>query len=333
MRIIFKLIPIIILALSTSIIFSQNDETITSFDIQGHRGARGLQPENTLPAFETALDLGVTTLEFDMHFTADDEVIVWHDDVIPYEKCRLPEGVSESDLGIEADTGLIREETLKISRLTLEQVQAFICDVNPDPAQFPDQSADGTVLAGADYHIPTLAEVFTFVENYAQADEKTDVQRENASQVLFNIETKRKPNDSSAIGDDFDGENAGAFELAILDVIAEFDVLERVILQSFDHRSLWAIKAAEPDITLAALTNRDRPRLSFYADQGVAIWSPRYTELNQALLAEAHELDILVIPWTVNDRDDMQMLIELGVDGIISDFPDRLVDLVDSQSE
>lgn len=333
MKLTTKLILVMILTLLTVNLSAQDAELPTKFDIQGHRGARGLQPENTLPAFETALDLGVTTLELDMHFTADGEVVIWHDDVIPPEKCRLPDGVTEADLGIEEDTGLIREDTLKISRLTLEQVQAFICDVNPDPRQFPDQSTEGTLLAGADYHMLTLAELFTFVETYAQSDEKTDAQRENASQVFFNIETKRKPNDPSAIGDDFDGENAGAFELAILNVIAEYDVLERIVLQSFDHRSLWAIKAAEPDITLAALTNRDRPRLLVYAEQGATIWSPNYNELTQELLDEAHELGILVIPWTVNNSGDMQRLITMGVDGLISDFPDLLIEVVKQANE
>lgn len=298
------------------------------FDAQGHRGVRGLYPENTLPSFETALDLGVTTLELDLHFTADNVVVIWHDEAIDYEKCRLPDGVTEETLGIVDDSLIFSANPLQISKLTLEQVQAFICDLNPDTTRFPTQVNSGTDLAQDNYHIQTLDALFLFVGDYSNSDLKTEDQRLNASQVLFNIETKRQVNNLGAIGDDFDGENAGAFELAILDIIYEHDMLERVIVQSFDHRSVWAIKAVEPDIVIAVLTNRGQVRLSFYAEQNADIWSPNYTELTQSLLDEAHELGLRVIPWTVNDTQSMQALIEMGVDGIITDYPDILLMLL-----
>lgn len=298
------------------------------FDIQGHRGARGLHPENTLPSFETALDLGVTTLELDLHFTADNIVVIWHDEAINYDKCRLPDGVTEETLGIDDDSLIFSANPLQISRLTLEQVQAFICDLNPDTARFPTQNNSGTDLAQNNYQIQTLDALFTFVETYSNSEDKTEEQRLNASQVLFNIETKRQVNNLGAIGDDFDGENAGAFELAILDIIYEHDMLERVIVQSFDHRSVWTIKAVEPDITIAVLTNRGRVQLAFYAEKNADIWSPNYTQLTQSLIDEAHELGLRVIPWTVNDSQSMQSLIEMGVDGIITDYPDMLLMLL-----
>lgn len=322
-----KFIILTILFLLTFTVIAQ--DVPDNFDIQGHRGARGLQPENTLPAIETALDLGVTTLELDMHYTLDGVVVMWHDATIPPEKCRLPDGVSEADIGItDNDSFVFNSNELQISDLTLEQVQSFICDRNPDRRNFPRQDNSGTLLAGDDYRIPTLDEVFAFVAMYAESEEKTEEQRANASTVYYNIETKRVANSPGDIGDDFDGENAGAFELAILDVIYDYDILERVIIQSFDHRSLWAIKAAEADIRIAVLTNRGRVRLESYAEQGANIWSPRHSELTQALLDEAHELGLLVIPWTINRRSDMQNLMDMGVDGLITDFPNILIDLL-----
>lgn len=322
----FRQIIIILIFLITVGIIAQ--DTAPDFDVQGHRGARGLYPENTLPAFETALDLGVTTLELDMHFTADNVVVIWHDEIIDYDKCRLADGVTEDSLDISNDSLVFSSNPRRISNLTLEQVQAFICDVNPDTNRFPTQINSGTPLAGDNYQIQPLDALFVFVQDYVDSDDKTEEQRRNASQVRFNIETKRQANNPSAIGDDFDGENAGAFELAILDIIYEHTILERVTIQSFDHRSIWAVRAVEPDISIAALTSRGRVQLSLYAEQDAQIWSPNYGELTQDLLDEAHELGLLVIPWTVNDAESMQLLIDMGVDGIITDYPDILIDLL-----
>ena len=107
------------------------------FDVQGHRGARGLKPENTLPAFETALDLGVSTLELDMHFSSDDVVVVWHDAAIGQESCYLPK---DSPVVLPTQGLIFRSNPRKISGLSLEQVQGFICDMNPNESQFPEQN-------------------------------------------------------------------------------------------------------------------------------------------------------------------------------------------------
>lgn len=323
----FRHLIIILIFLTT--IQSVGQNIPSEFDVQGHRGARGIYPENTFPSFETALDVGVTTLELDLHFTVDNAVVIWHDDVIDYDKCRLPEGITEESLGIENNSLIFSNNPRRISNLTLEQVQAFICDLNPDVNRFPNQSNDATTLAGDNYQIQTLDALFEFVQEYANSQSKTDEQRANARDVRFNIETKRQANNPNAIGDDFDGDNAGAFELAILDIIYDYDMLERVTVQSFDHRSIWAIKAVEPDISIAALTTRGRVQLSLYAEQDAQIWSPNYADLTRDLLDEAHELGLLVIPWTVNDAQTMQMLIDMGVDGIITDYPDILINLVD----
>lgn len=296
---------------------------VPDFDLEGHRGARGLKPENTLPAFEAALDLGVTTLEFDLHFTADEVVVVWHDDFITPDKCYLD--TNDANPPPDPDDPAVNQDDLRISRLFLSQLKQYRCDHNPEPSRFPEQENSGTDLAGDDYHIPTLAEIFDFVDEYAVAEGKRKAQRTAANKVQFNIETKRKVDDPDAIGDDFDGVNPGAFEIAIVELVETRGLIERTILQSFDHRSLWAARTLNEDLRLAALTSRIIPGLSGYAANGAVIWSPNYGDVTATRLQDAHDLGLLVIPWTVNDLDEGQRLIEMDVDGLITDRPDRFL--------
>jgi glycerophosphoryl diester phosphodiesterase len=296
-------------------------------DVHGHRGARGLEPENTLPAFEVALDAGVDALELDLHFTADDVVVVWHDPTVDPAKCGLDPEAGEGAL----DPDDADATDLAIAALTLAELDAYRCDRNPDRGRFPDQSATGTALAGDDYRIVTLAELFEFVAEYAASDLKTAEQRSAASTVDFNIETKRVPDRPETIGDGFDGVTPGAFELAILDAAETAGVTDRVIIQSFDHRSLEAIRTVDGAIRLAALTRRNEPYppdLAGFAQ----IWSPDHRSLSADDLREAHEAGVLVIPWTVNEPRDMNRLIDLGVDGLITDFPDVLVQIIEERS-
>lgn len=290
------------------------------FDAQGHRGARGLLPENTLPSFEASLDLGVTTLELDLHFSQDGHVMIWHDPIIDNEKCRLPDGTPN-------DTPDPRNPIRRIfiSQQPAEVIQRYQCDLNPDEDRFPNQTAQAMPLAGNNYHIPTLTELFEFVDAYAQNENKTELQRMNAAQVQFNIETKRVPDSPENIGDGFTGGEAGPFELAILTLVESYGLENRVIIQSFDHRSLQTIRAINSDIRLAALTTRGADNVKVYNGYGFDIWSPRASDLTPELLEEAQSLGLLVIPWTINDTAEMATLIEMGVDGIITDRPDLLL--------
>jgi glycerophosphoryl diester phosphodiesterase len=307
------------------------DEAATAsvpFDSQGHRGARGLRPENTLPAFETALDLGVTTLELDLHFSADDQVVIWHDPVIDPAKCRINPAASlplpDPD---DPNTALA---DLALRSLTAQQLAAYLCDRNPDPSRFPDQTTQPTALAGQDFGIVTLARLFDFVDAYAGDPAKSEAQRTNAAQVRFNIETKRKFDQPQAIGDGFDGTTPGPFELAILELVQARGLADRVVVQSFDHRSLWAVHSVAPEMTLAVLISRAARgnELAEWAQAGASIFSPNATRLTAATVIQAHEAGLTVIPWTVNDPADMRRLIDMGVDGLISDRPDLLVDLL-----
>ncbi|MCA9955719.1 MAG: hypothetical protein KC434_13410 [Anaerolineales bacterium] len=295
----------------------------TGFDAEGHRGTRGLRPENTLPAFETALDLGVTTLELDLHFTQDGQVVVWHDPILDDTKCRLPDNPSDPDAP-DPRNPLRR---IFISQQPLSVVQSYICDLNPDEDRFPEQTAVSTPLAGNDYRIITLAELFDFVDAYANSELKTEAQRNNAATVQFNIETKRESDHPEYIDDGFTGGEAGPFELAILEIVNGRSLTDRVIIQSFDHRSLRTIRAIDSQIRLAALTTGGEAKLDVYAAYKFNVWSPNQKDVTAELVNKAHEEGLVVIPWTVNETADMQRLIDWGVDGIISDRPDLLLNL------
>jgi glycerophosphoryl diester phosphodiesterase len=295
----------------------------SGFDVEGHRGARGLLPENTMPAFEAALDLGVTTLELDLHLTQDGEVVVWHDPIIDDAKCRLPDDPADPD----APNPKNPLRRVFISQQPLSVVQSYQCDLNADEARFPDQTPYNMPLSGSDYRIVTLNELFDFVEQYANSEQKTEAQRENAANVQFNIETKRNPDNPEYIDDGFTGGEAGPFELAILDIVNGRSLTNRVIIQSFDHRSLRVIRELDSDIRLAALTRGGEAKVQVYAGYKFDIWSPNQKDLTADLVAAAHEEGLLVIPWTVDEIEDMQRLIEWGVDGLITDYPDRLMSL------
>ncbi len=295
---------------------------VAGFDVQGHRGARGLHPENTLQAFETALDLGVTTLELDLHFSADGQVVVWHDPVIGPEKCRLRDN-APSTIPDPDDPRTHAERA--VAALTGDQLQWFQCDRNPNEGDFPEQLAEATELAGNDFRVVTLVELFEFVESYRDSPVKSETQRATAATIRFNVETKRRPDDPATIGDGFDGVEAGPFELALLELVSRFDLEERIVVQSFDHRSLWAVHSASPDLTLAALTPNRFTDLETLAGNGASIWSPRYTSLRSQDIEDAHRLGLQVIPWTVNDPASFDDMISMGVDGIITDRPDLLL--------
>ena len=305
----------------TDFVFIGTGNLPPGFDAEGHRGARGLLPENTLPAFEAALDLGVTTLELDLHYTQDGEVVVWHDPILDDTKCRLPD--EPADPTAPDPKNPLRR--IFISQQPLSVIQSYVCDLNPDKERFPDQTAVSMPLTQTDYRIVTLDELFDFVAQYASSDLKTEAQRNNAVHVQFNIETKRDPDHPEYIDDGFTGGEAGPFEHAILEIVNGRSLTNRVIVQSFDHRSLRTIRELDSQIRLAALTTRGEAKIDVYAAYKFNIWSPNQRDVTAELVAQAHEEGLLVIPWTVNDPDDMQRFIDWGVDGLISDYPDRLL--------
>ena len=284
-----------------------------AFDLQGHRGARGLAPENTLPAFERALAIGVTTLELDIGVTADAVVVISHD---PYLNPAIARDAAGQWLA-GARGPLIRT-------LTLAQLQAYdVGRINPDTPYAKtfstQQPRDGT-------RMPTLASLFERVKALG------------ANDVRFNIETKINP----VQPDDTVGPEAMTH--ALLKVIDDAGMARRVAIQSFDWRTLQRVQRLAPDIPTVYLTvqsaNNDNVRDGAWtagfriADHGSvprliqaaggAVWSPNGGAVTEALVREAQALGLKVIPWTVNNPPDMERLIGWGVDGLITDYPDRL---------
>ncbi|MEA3510441.1 MAG: glycerophosphodiester phosphodiesterase family protein [Actinomycetota bacterium] len=292
------------------------------FEVQGHRGARGLKPENTLPSFETALDLGVSTLELDLHYSADGDIVVWHDPVIDPKKCGLKPGAPTRVP--DPDDPAIPEAALAVRSLAAADLWWFDCSRNPDPNAFHDQDSEPTLLAGDDFGIVTLDALIDFVEDYSTSMSKTELQREGASVVGYNVEPKRGFGDPSAINDGFDGTNAGPFELRLLEVIEDRRIRERIMVQSFIRESLEAIHRADPGIRLAALTVGDADP-GGYAALGISVWSPRASTISERRLAEAFAAGLTVVPWTVNSPEVVEALIAAGVDGVITDRPDLIL--------
>jgi glycerophosphoryl diester phosphodiesterase len=289
-----------------------------AFDLQGHRGARGLAPENTLAAFETALRVGVTTLELDLAMTADDVLVVSHARRLNPDHTRGPDGK------------FLDREGPAIRSLTLAELQRYdVGRLKPGSAyaaSLPEQRA----VDGA--RIPALTELFDMVK------------RLGADHVRFNIETKITPTSGAETPD------PDAFAAAFAKTVREAELTARVSIQSFDWRTLMALKRIAPEIGRVCLTvealnfdsiRRGEPGPSpwlagldiddfggsvprLVAAAGCATWSSLYRNARPDDVAAAKALGLKVIPWTVNERADIERLIALGVDGIITDYPDRL---------
>jgi len=285
-----------------------------AFDLQGHRGARGLAPENTLPAFQRALDLDVTTIECDMAITKDGVVVIHHDLWLNPDTTRGPDGKWLDTRGPAIHDMTFRE---------LQQYDVGRIKPGTDYAKaFPDQQPiDGT-------RIPRLADLFDLVR------------RSGNTTVGFDCETKVSPIEPEATLPPEE------FARKAIAEIRSAGMERRTTVQSFDWRTLQVIQKEAPEIrtmylstprTLApAGRGRPSPWLAGFTPElqfgssvpqavhaaGGKIWAPNHQFLTPAMLAEARALGIAVIPWTVNDPPTIVKLLDMGVDGIISDRPD-----------
>lgn len=302
------------------------------FDLQGHRGARGLKPENTLPGFEVAFDLGVTSVETDVHLTRDEVPVLIHDPAISPRLCRLAVGKAAPD---PADRPLLRS-------LTLEQVRDYRADVNPDRGRFPEQDAAVTPAArrfaerhGVDpYAPPTLAELFLFAAAYAgelgAMVGKTEVQRGRCRVVRFDLELKRVPFRPEFIGDAFDGSSAGTLEQRVVEAVRAAGMVERTGVRSFDHRSVRCLRELQPGLATAVLVAEMVPVApgDLARQAGAGVYCPCVEFLDEVQVRQLQAEGLRLIPWTVNDPQDWTRLLDWGVDGITTDFPDRLAGLL-----
>ncbi len=291
--------------------------TALALDLQGHRGARGLSPENTLPAFAQALGIGVTTLELDTAVTRDSVVVVSHDATLNPDITRGPDGqwLTRSDIAIHSltyaqlqqyDVGRIRPRTNYASRFSTQQ------------------AIDGTRL-------PRLADVFALAR------------RAGNNTVRFNIETKISPEQPQHTLP------PAEFTRALIQLIRAEKMESRVTIQSFDWRTLQLVQQEAPQITTVYLSAQQswmdnvRARdtaspwtagfhVSRYAGSvpqmikaaGGAVWSPYFGDVTRETVREAQQAGLKVVVWTVNEPGDITRMIDFGVDGIISDYPDQL---------
>jgi glycerophosphoryl diester phosphodiesterase len=305
------------------------------FDLQGHRGARGLKPENTLPAFEAAFDAGVTTVETDIHLTRDGIPVLFHDPAVTEKLCRvLPKATAPDPFAHP----LVRT-------LSLVQLRAYRADINPDPGRFPQQDSTVTPLAEAfgkereldPFAIPTLADLFAFVTSYGgrlgRLVEKTEEQRDRALDIRFDLELKRVPFHPETIGDDFAGESPALLEKRVVEEIRNAKMVDRCLVRSFDHRAVRAARTLEPRLTGSVLIAETAPvapsRLARRAD--AQVYCPDYHFVDRVVVENCHEKGIRVVPWTVNEPEAWNRLLEWGVDGITTDYPDRLAAVLRSR--
>jgi glycerophosphoryl diester phosphodiesterase len=300
-----------------------------AFEIQGHRGARGLAPENTLVGFERALDLGVSAMETDLHLSADGAIVLFHDAQLTAQLCSIRPGHCATAL---AGTPLVRQ-------LRLDELRGYRIDRNPDPSRFPAQDGAVTPLAQwfADKYgldplgIPTLVELFAFSADFAgepgRRADKTLAQRRRASQVRFDLELKRVPFFPETIGDAFDGTAAGLLERRVVEMVRAAGVLARTSVRSFDHRCLLAIKKLEPGMRTAVLIAEMAPvdPEALTEAAGAETYCPDYRFLDAALVRAVKTGGKRIVPWTVNRAADWERLIAWGVDGLTTDFPDALL--------
>ncbi|MEI7012443.1 glycerophosphodiester phosphodiesterase [Leptospira licerasiae] len=279
-----------------------------NLDLQGHRGARGLKPENTWPAFEEALSQGMTTLELDTVLTKDQKIIIHHDSESNPALCSKKDGseiISKS-----------------IYELTLAELKQLDCGAKKNP-KFPEQiSVPGTELL-------TIQEFFEKVQTWERTGKRKIIPK-------FNIETKFPNDEQSQVSNEI----LEAHVSLLIKAIEAAKVVDRTTIQSFYLPALPLAKKKNPKIQTSALFSLTYPQgaamkfglggsrrelvLNQTKELKADIISPYFLYVTDEFVSKAHSLGIKVIPWTVNDTGEMERLIKAGVDGIITDYPDRL---------
>lgn len=273
--------------------------TRAKLDVQGHRGCRGLYPENSIPAFKKAIELGVTTLELDIVISKDKKVVVSHE---PY----MNPTICYDSLGkpIPKEAG----KTFNLYSLNYDEIEQFDCGTKFHP-KYPNQKKLKT-------YKPLLSDVFQLVKDL------------NAD-VGFNIEIK---SDVSYYGKYTP--QPKEYVSIVLEDIKNFGAVQNVNLQSFDINILEEVKAQDPNMPVALLIDENESiiqkleLLSFKPE----IISPYFKLLNKETFSRLKKDGFYVIPWTINEEKDMTAMIELGIDGIITDYPDLLLNLLQNQS-
>ncbi|RNI29910.1 glycerophosphodiester phosphodiesterase [Rufibacter immobilis] len=266
---------------------------LPKYDTQGHRGGRGLMPENSIPAMRKAIDLGVTTLEMDCHITKDGQVVVTHDPHINYLYARTPEG---------KDIPKADAKKYAIYQMPYDQVRTFEMGTKEYKA-FPQQTKVKT-------YIPLLSELVDSAQAYLKATGKP--------QVFYNIEVKAK-----ATGDNELHPAPEQFVTAMMTVLEAKGIVPYLTIQSFDLRALKVLHKKYPHVRSSFLVDNKKTLEENLQELGFkpTVYSPNYKLVTAELVKKCHNRGIKVIPWTVNTKDEIEYVKGLGVDGIISDYP------------
>lgn len=269
---------------------------IPKFDIQGHRGARGLMPENTIPAFLMALDSGVTTIEMDVAVTKDGQLVVSHEPWMSASICSDPSGKAFDEK---------TERKNNIFQMTYEQVKQWDCGSKGN-INFPQQIKMNVSK-------PLLRDVIIAVENH--------IKNFTRYEVDYSIEIKSMPQ-----GDNKLHPKPEAFSDLVFNLIDQYLPLDRVVIQSFDFRVLKYWHEKYPAVRLSALVENKKSVNENLADLGFlpSIYSPYFKLVAREDVKELHAKKVRLIPWTVNEPGDMLSLKGLDVDGIITDYPNRV---------
>lgn len=294
------------------------------FDLEAHRGGRDVRPENTLYSYAYAIELGATSIECDMQLTKDGQIVMSHNPIL------------NSDITRDENGNYIENNKYYIRLMTVDELKKFDVGVmDPNCGEYYD--LHGKTQFTYDAKIPTLEELMQLIQSYGDKN------------IVLNIETKSYPDPASA------GYKNNAdpkkFVEVFNNIVKKYDMEDRVVLQSFDWQTLIEMKKLNPNISTSALWQeqpswgRDSESLRRYEKKkspwlggldikdyqgnpvkaahaiGADIISPYYTEISKQDVDEAHSLGMKVVPWTVNNEKDMNMLLDMGVDGIISDKP------------
>ncbi|MDG1332319.1 MAG: glycerophosphodiester phosphodiesterase family protein [Crocinitomicaceae bacterium] len=281
------------IAFASALTLASCADSKRAIDLQGHRGCRGIFPENTIEAFIEALEIGVTTLEMDVVISKDKEVVISHEPFFSHEISMDPSGklITEED-----------EKSHNIYQLTYDQIKQYDVGLRPH-ARFPQQAKLPAVK-------PLMKDVFATADSFA-IFHGTDKPR-------FNVEIKREPALDSAFHP-----SAEEFVQLVLNEVQHLPFSNRVCLQSFDLETLRLIHQKAPEITLALLIETEKDvelnikTLGFKPD----VYSPYFDLISEETMEYCKKNNIPVIPWTVNKEADLLRMLELGVDGIITDYP------------
>ncbi len=269
-------------------------------ELIGHRGATGLLPENTIPAFKKALEYNIDSIEFDVVISGDNQVVVSHEPWFRHDICLTPEGDP------------IKEESQKdylIYEMSYDEISQYDCGSRQRPG-YPEQETQPLSK-------PLMKDAISEVESYRK--------EKGYSSVKYNVEVKSKPAWDNEL-------QPGPEKVAqlVYDELQRLDILDRIRIFAFDHRILNTIHEIDSTVEQVYLIPKRRTnftenlsKLNFQPD----VYAPNFSLVDSSLVAKVHSNGMRIIPWTVNEFEDMLRLISLGVDGIISDYPNLFSEL------